>query len=71
MADGAVDVDAVLKDAKERYKTVEVRKDIDLQLDVENLLASDAQPIELKEFRYIVVGILILKSAGIRARGLT
>ena len=71
MADGAVDVDAVLKDAKERYKTVEVRKDIDLQLDVGNLLASDVQPIELKEFRYIVVAILILKSAGIRARGLT
>ena len=51
MADGLVDVDSVLRNAKERYKTVEVHKDIEPQFDVGNLLATDMQPIELKDIR--------------------
>ena len=42
----AMDVDAVLADQQSRYKTVEVRKEVELQLDLGNLLASDLNDID-------------------------
>lgn len=56
MADGMeVDVASVLyaaeKDAKEKFKTTEVVKVIDPDLDVGNLLATDLQPIDMRELR--------------------
>ena len=51
MADGTVDVDCILKQAKDRYKTIEVNKDIELQLDIGNLLVTDIQPIDQKDIR--------------------
>ncbi|XP_067671031.1 ribosome biogenesis regulatory protein homolog [Haliotis asinina] len=47
-------VENVLRAAAEReskYKSIEVEKDIDLDLDEGNLLASDPNPIDLKVFR--------------------
>ena len=56
MADGmAVDVASVLsaaeKDAKEKFKYIEVAKDVDPELDIGNLLATDLQPIDVREIR--------------------
>ena len=56
MADGMeIDVESVLsaaeKDAKEKFKSIEVIKDVDPDLDIGNLLASDLQPIDIREFR--------------------
>ncbi|KAL9957536.1 hypothetical protein ACROYT_G039177 [Oculina patagonica] len=56
MADGMeIDVDSVLfaaeKDAKEKFKSTEVIKDIDPDLDIGNLLATDLQPIDIRQFR--------------------
>ena len=43
---------AVEQDAKERYKPIEVLKDIAPVLDSGNLLSTDLQPIDLRDFRY-------------------
>lgn len=42
---------AVEQDAKERYKPIEVLKDIAPVLDSGNLLSTDLQPIDLRDFR--------------------
>lgn len=47
-------VENVLRDAAEKeakYKTVEVQKDIDLNIDVGNLAAFDPNPFDLKSLR--------------------
>ena len=47
-------VENVLRAAAEReskYKTIEVHKDIDLDIDEGNLLASDTNPLDLKLLR--------------------
>jgi hypothetical protein len=41
--------EAAAKEAK--YKTTEVHKDIDLDIDEGNLMTSDSNPIDLKSFR--------------------
>ena len=50
-----IDVASVLsaaeKNAKEKFKSTEVTKDIDPDLDIGNLLATDLQPIDLREIR--------------------
>jgi len=50
-----IDVASVLsaaeKNAKEKFKSTEVRKDIDPDLDIGNLLSTDLQPIDVREFR--------------------
>ena len=56
MADSMeIDVESVLsaaeKNAKEKFKSTEVIKDIDPDLDIGNLLATDLQPIDIREFR--------------------
>jgi len=56
MADSMeIDVASVLsaaeKNAKEKFKSTEVRKDIDPDLDIGNLLSTDLQPIDIREFR--------------------
>ena len=58
MADGMeVDVASVLsaaeKDAEGKFKSVDVTKDIDPELDVGNLSAIDLQPIDLRELRWV------------------
>ena len=58
MADGMeVDVASVLsaaeKDAEGKFKSIDVKKDIDPDLDVGNLLAIDLQPIDLRELRWV------------------
>ena len=47
-------VENVLRETAEKeskYKTTEVYKDIDLELDEGNLLAVDSNPIDLKKYR--------------------
>ena len=56
MADGKeVDVASVLsaaeKDAQGKFKSIDVKKDVDPELDVGNLLAIERQPIDLRELR--------------------
>ncbi|KAJ7386301.1 Rhodanese- sulfurtransferase [Desmophyllum pertusum] len=56
MADGMeFDVASVLsaaeKDAKEKFKSTEVVRDIDPDLDIGNLLTTDLQPIDIRELR--------------------
>lgn len=50
-----IDVASVLssaeKDSKEKYKSVEVTKDIEPDLDIGNLLATDLQPIDIQQLR--------------------
>lgn len=56
MADtSAVNVEEVLnsaeRDAKERFRPIEVPKDIDPIVDSGNLLATDLQPVDVRDFR--------------------
>lgn len=56
MADGVeVDVESLLsaaeKDATEKFKSTEVQKEIDPELDIGNLLATDLQPVDVRELR--------------------
>lgn len=56
MADSMkIDVASVLsaaeKNTREKFKSTEVIKDIDPNLDIGNLLATDLQPIDIREFR--------------------
>jgi len=56
MADSMkIDVASVLsaaeKNTREKFKSTEVIKDIDPDLDIGNLLATDLQPIDIREFR--------------------
>ena len=50
-----VDVASVLsaaeKDANEKFKSTEVIKDVDPEFDVGNLLATDLQPIDVRQLR--------------------
>ena len=62
MADGMeVDVASVLsaaeKDAEGKFKSIDVKKDIDPELDVGNLLAIDLQPIDLRELRWVTTHV--------------
>ncbi|CAI8024725.1 Ribosome biogenesis regulatory protein homolog [Geodia barretti] len=41
-----VDLEAVLEAKKAQYKSIEVRKDVELQYDVGNLLATDLNPLD-------------------------
>ena len=51
MADIKVDIDALLSAADAQFKSIEVKKEIDPQLDVGNLLLTDSDPVDVKEFK--------------------
>lgn len=56
MADSMeIDVASVLsaaeKNTKEKFQSTEVRRDIDPDLDIGNLLSTDLQPIDIRELR--------------------
>jgi hypothetical protein len=44
-------VQRVLQKNEARFKSTEVHKDIDVELDLGHLLAVDPNPLDLKEFR--------------------
>ncbi|KAH3871196.1 hypothetical protein DPMN_034390 [Dreissena polymorpha] len=51
-------VENVLKEAAEKeakYKTTEVHKDIDVDVDLGNLLTSDPNPIDSRTLRYVAI----------------
>ena len=48
----AMDVDAVLADQQSRNKALEVQKEVELQLDLGNLLASDLNDLDTAALRY-------------------
>lgn len=53
-------VEKVLRDAAEKeskFKTTEVEKDIDLDIDEGNLLACDKNPIDIKSFKLVKFSI--------------
>ncbi|KAL5473238.1 hypothetical protein EMCRGX_G027695 [Ephydatia muelleri] len=49
--DIAVDVDALLAESKSKHKSTEVKKDVELQFDLGNLLATDLNIIDTAAFR--------------------
>lgn len=53
-----VDVAALLttveKGSKDKLKSTDVAKDVDPELDLGNLLGSDLQPIDVREFMWVV-----------------
>ena len=48
----AMDVDAVLADQQSRNKALEVQKEVELQFDLGNLLASDLNDLDTAALRY-------------------
>ena len=54
-----IDVDAILSTKQSQYKSIEVDKDVDVELDIGNLLATDTsvlQSDELKLVKFLVMG---------------
>lgn len=49
--DVALVLSAAEKNTREKFKSTEVMKDIDPDVDIGNLLATDLQPIDIREFR--------------------
>jgi len=41
------------------FKSTQVTKDIDVEIDVGNLLAVDRNPLDLKRFRYVTRAIIV------------
>ena len=46
-----MDIDAVLAEQQSRYRTTDVSKDVELQIDLGNLLASDLNNIDMDAMR--------------------
>ena len=53
--DIALDVDALLAENKSKHKSTEVKKDVELQFDLGNLLATDLNIIDTAAFRCVCV----------------
>ena len=47
-----VDLEAVLAAKKAQYKSTEVQKDVELQYDLGNLLATDLNPLDVQALKY-------------------
>ena len=47
-----VDLEAVLAAKKAQYKSTEVQKDVELQYDLGNLLATDLNPLDAQALKY-------------------
>lgn len=52
-----VDLEAVLAAKKAQYKSTEVQKDVDLQYDLGNLLATDLNPLDDQAMTYVTPAI--------------
>ena len=50
-----MDVDALLAENKSKHKSTEVKKDVELQFDLGNLLATDLNIIDTAAFRCVCV----------------
>ena len=46
-----VDLEAVLEAKKAQYKTIEVSKEVELQYDIGNLLATDLNPLNVQALK--------------------
>lgn len=46
-----MDVEEILESRKAQYKTVEVTKEVELQYDLGNLLATDLNPLDASALR--------------------
>ena len=57
--DIAVDVDALLAESKSKHKSTEVKKDVELQFDLGNLLATDLNIIDTAAFRCVCVCVCV------------
>lgn len=47
-----MDLEAVLAAKKAQYKSTEVQKDVDLQYDLGNVLATDLNPLDGQALKY-------------------
>ena len=51
--EGKIDVDAILSSRQSQYKSIEVDKDVDVELDIGNLLATDTNVLKSDELKYV------------------
>ena len=51
--DTKVDVDAILSAKQDQYKPIEVNKDVEIELDIGNLLATDTNVIQCEELKLV------------------
>ena len=69
MDSASMDVDAVLAERQDRYKTTEVHKEVELQLDIGNLLGSDLNSIDTdalrSSFSLLVCAIIVLEGCAV------
>jgi len=49
-----VDVDAILSAKQSQYKPIEVHKDIDIEVDIGNLLATDTNVLQSDELKLVI-----------------
>lgn len=50
-----VDVDAILSTKRSQYKSIEVNKDVDVELDIGNLLATDTNVLQSDELKLVML----------------
>lgn len=49
--EGKIDVDAILSTKQAQYKSTEVSKDVDVEVDIGNLLATDTNVLKSDELK--------------------
>lgn len=62
--EGRIDVEAILSTKQSQYKSIEVDKDVDVELDIGNLLATDTNILKSDELKLVTNKILVRSSNG-------
>ena len=57
--EGKVDVEAILSTKQSQYKSVEVSKDVDVEVDIGNLLATDTNVLKSDELKLVTSNIIL------------
>lgn len=60
-----MDVDAVLAARQGQYGTTEVEKEVGLQFDLGNLLATDLNAVDTDALRWVLLNVLEVKVEGV------
>ena len=54
-----VDVEAILSTKQSQYKSIEVSKDVDVEVDIGNLLATDTNVLKSDELKLVTSNIML------------
>ena len=57
--EGKVDVEAILSTKQSQYKSIEVSKDVDVEVDIGNLLATDTNVLKSDELKLVTSNIML------------